>query len=531
VAPVTRVAIALGLAALAVFATVRLFDSAMASSTELWVDVEPVRARDATPAARAYPRLARRVILLVIDGLRLDRSYLPFLDRLRAHGIGATAIAPYPTWSRPGYISILSGVPPNASGVRTNRVPQSLRFDSIMHRARHAGLVVASAGDIGMIPPLYLEPAGTPLGGFDYPMRGDRMSPPAGFTWPFDDARRDANLGELVASTASVLATNADFILVLAGDVDRAGHPYGGASAQYRDAAATVDRELGRVLATVDLATTAIIVVADHGHSDAGGHGGVEPEVETVPLILAGAGIVAGRQPYAAHTIDVAPTIAALLGIAVPVHGQGRVLVELLKLDAAAAYERAFADAIRPIEPTADRAFDPVRLGLVVAGLGLAGALALGLRRRGLVVVPRAFAIGAIAWVTVIAGLALVTRGRFSPSAVPPLARLETIMGIAAPVALLAQLTAAVVVLRRREPATRLAAANGLAVAGLVLALLPIGLVRIAFSPPHLTVPDPFWLVGIPAAELAGGCGAAAIAGMLACELVGFAIRRRRSHA
>src|SRR5688572_30977282 len=48
------------------------------------------------------PRIARRVVLVVIDGLRYDLSYeLPFLDQLRRSGVDTMAESHYPTWSRP----------------------------------------------------------------------------------------------------------------------------------------------------------------------------------------------------------------------------------------------------------------------------------------------------------------------------------------------------------------------------------------------------------------------------------------------
>src|SRR5262245_57457676 len=67
----------------------------------------------------AGPRLARRVVLILIDGLRLDTSYgRPFLDGLRARGVDARASASFPSFSHPGYVSIVTGVPPRESGVR-----------------------------------------------------------------------------------------------------------------------------------------------------------------------------------------------------------------------------------------------------------------------------------------------------------------------------------------------------------------------------------------------------------------------------
>jgi arylsulfatase A-like enzyme len=50
-----------------------------------------------------------------------------------------------------------------------------------------------------------------------------------------------------------------------------------------------------------------------------------------IPLVLAGAGVRPGRAPYRPRHVDVAPTMAALLGIAPPSGVQGRVLSEALQ--------------------------------------------------------------------------------------------------------------------------------------------------------------------------------------------------------
>jgi predicted AlkP superfamily pyrophosphatase or phosphodiesterase len=51
-----------------------------------------------------------------------------------------------------------------------------------------------------------------------------------------------------------------------------------------------------------------------------------------VPLLIAGAGIRVGATPKDAKLVDVAPTIAALLGVRPPVDAQGRVLAEALNV-------------------------------------------------------------------------------------------------------------------------------------------------------------------------------------------------------
>src|SRR5436190_7418826 len=124
--------------------------------------VEPPLARVSPSVADPHtPRLARRVFLAVIDGLRLDRSYeLPYLDELRRRGVDGEATSHYPTWSRPNYVSILTGVPPAASGVRTNHHATPVLLDSLMDRARAAGLHAATATDYDVLPRLFLRERG-----------------------------------------------------------------------------------------------------------------------------------------------------------------------------------------------------------------------------------------------------------------------------------------------------------------------------------------------------------------------------------
>src|SRR5262245_51083617 len=64
------------------------------------------------------PPLARRVVIVIIDGLRRDVARdLRFLTALGRRGVDGEAASQYPTWSRPNYVTILTGAPPAASGV------------------------------------------------------------------------------------------------------------------------------------------------------------------------------------------------------------------------------------------------------------------------------------------------------------------------------------------------------------------------------------------------------------------------------
>src|SRR5262245_28633137 len=82
----------------------------------------------------------RRVMLIVIDGLRADvERTLPFMTQLEASGARARLWGDPPTYSTAQFVSILAGVPPRDSGVRTNETIRAAGVDDLAARARAAG--------------------------------------------------------------------------------------------------------------------------------------------------------------------------------------------------------------------------------------------------------------------------------------------------------------------------------------------------------------------------------------------------------
>ena len=469
------------------------------------------------------PRLSRTVLLVIVDGLGADESHLPFLDELRARGVAAVARVPYPTISRPNYVTLLTGVPPADSGVRANRVRAPVEVDTAMDRVRAAGLRVAAASDAGPLASLFVRHAsGVPAGGAgEWRDDGERIAPRPPMTWPVDEARH-GELADLARILPALARAGAAFVPVLVIDVDRAGHA-SGVGAEYRAAAADVDRMLRAAVGGLDLTRDTVIITADHGHVAPGGHGGVEPEVSHVPLVIAGAGVVPGATAPDARSIDVAPTVAALLGVPAPAHAEGRALVELLALSPDAAARRAAVDRVRgeALALIADAARSQIArpslamLALVALGLAIAVVAGTLLARRGAIAVPRAAALGALAVPLMLVALGAMTRWRFSPSYVPSLPRVMHVLAIAAIASVLAQLAASWLVLRRAPRADRLAAANGVALVALTLSLVAVGLARAWYAPPFLDVPPPFWFVALPALDLGVATSALATALML----------------
>ncbi|HET9988197.1 MAG TPA: alkaline phosphatase family protein, partial [Kofleriaceae bacterium] len=155
-----RVFVAASLIVIAVATAARLGPRAQNWNDELEL-VSPLARVEPIVIDPHTPRLTDGVVLIVIDGLGIDESHLPFLDELRARGAAEIAEVPYPTISRPNYVTILSGVPPADSGVRANRVRIPVAVDTAMDRVRAAGLRVATASDYGIMPNLFSRGART----------------------------------------------------------------------------------------------------------------------------------------------------------------------------------------------------------------------------------------------------------------------------------------------------------------------------------------------------------------------------------
>ncbi|MBP9208479.1 MAG: alkaline phosphatase family protein [Kofleriaceae bacterium] len=493
------------------------------------------------------PRLARHVFLVIVDGLRHDASRpLPYLASLRQRGVDAVARSHYPSWSRPNYVSILTGVPPQASGVRTNRHFTPVMLDALMDRTRAAGLRTAVASDNSPLPALFLRPVDVEqlerinIDTMTEPDEADRADvPDIELRTSFDDSRYAPWPGGVIDAVLAQRASGPDLQVVLVGVVDDNGHAHGAASEEYAAATRMADRTLARALAGVDLGQDAVVVVADHGHTDRGGHGGVEPEVMQVPLVLAGAGVRVGATIDGARLIDVAPTVAALLGVPAPGHGLGRTLTELLVLTPQAAQARADADGRRLAvtqrvvarsrqsslaEAVARRGWRLLAVGgLVVLLLGTG----LVLRRVGGVRFSwRALALGVPAFFIVYYALIAALGQRFSPSLLPARGHLAAELAKVGLVGVAAHVAVGWWALRREvRLSDRLAVANGNAVVGLVFTLVPASLLWALFPAPYTEVPGPTLLVLIPAMQVAVALYAGAILLALLIEVVVFLAR------
>jgi hypothetical protein len=240
------------------------------------------------------------------------------MNRLREQGADRVLTVGQPSFSLPGWTVIGTGAWQEQSGVTTNFTTDMIALDTLFLSAKRAGL---STGLVGheQWGQLYAE-------GVDV----ERLTIEAddAYTNLEGDLEFDRETADLALE---VLAEQPDFTLIHLLSVDSAAHGWGPLSDEGQAAVANADEQLARIVDAIDLSNTAVLVTADHGHIDRGGHGGWEDTALRIPLVSAGQGIVQGE--YAPGTqADIAPTAAALLGISIPAHNQGTLLLDQVEM-------------------------------------------------------------------------------------------------------------------------------------------------------------------------------------------------------
>src|SRR5215470_1275315 len=263
------------------------------------------------------PTRARFVIVFVIDGLRPDAitaERTPTLHRLRAEGVEFThSHAVFPTVTRVNAAAISTGAQPARSGIVGNQmyVPavearrpldtgsyrdlirldeasggRLLQAPTLAERlhARGLSLAAVSSGSTGsafLLNPRSLAGIGTLVNGYLDP--GETLAYPpkvseailARFGPAPTKASGAARYNASVAWTQRVLREyvlselRPDVVINWLTEPDHSQHHLGVGSPESREALAGDDRELARVLATLDdlglAAATDVLVASDHG--------------------------------------------------------------------------------------------------------------------------------------------------------------------------------------------------------------------------------------------------------------------------
>lgn len=244
---------------------------------------------------------APRVLVVGIDGVRLDtlrRLPTPHLDALARQGF----LAPIgiedetPTMSGPCWTTVVTGVTVAKHGVWSNdftghRLAVFPDFATRLTEQDGRRTFVAAGWE-----PLMLARGGGPL--FQAPARTAYVSPVAHTPEGWDAC--DEQITEEAVRGLTGDDPEASFVYL--GAPDETAH-FLGCGSEYESAVLAADERLGRLLDAVRSRPSyenedwTFLVVTDHGHADAGGHGGRTEEERTAWLIAAGPGIAAGAAP------------------------------------------------------------------------------------------------------------------------------------------------------------------------------------------------------------------------------------------
>jgi predicted AlkP superfamily pyrophosphatase or phosphodiesterase len=270
----------------------------------------PTVAPTPQPTLTPEPQLlARRVIILSIDGLRPDAiplAPMPTLMALMQNGAySLTAQTTHPSATLPAHASMLSGQCPSKHGVDWNDyIPENgyAQVTDIFDLAHAAGLkTVMYVGKEKLRQ--VTEPESTDI--FEYINDRDLV---------------------IIANLLENFPVDFGLMFIHFPTADWMGHVYGWLSGEQLSVLFRADQALGNLLAELDARgirdETLIIVTSDHG-----GHGIIHgtrlPEDMTIPWIASGAGVQPVALTSEITTTDTAATVAFALNLPIPAEWDG----------------------------------------------------------------------------------------------------------------------------------------------------------------------------------------------------------------
>jgi hypothetical protein len=267
--------------------------------------------------------IARRVYVIVIDGCnraRLRQARTPVIDRLLREGTEYLAAEPaYPARTVVCFSSMLTGATPAEHGMRSNFAPRlGVRRESIFDVLECHGRRGRLVGIAHLLDPF-----------------GEEVVQAVTSVQPTPEIDRS-----LCAEARRVVEEDDPDLLVLQLlAADQLGHVRGVRTPEYLAQLAETDRRIGEFLAFLEergkLDGATVILMADHGQGRGiGGHGHLDWGERPVPFIVWGEGAVPGGVSHEPRSIlELASTLAALVGVEAPAAARGRPLIPELDPD------------------------------------------------------------------------------------------------------------------------------------------------------------------------------------------------------
>ncbi|MCZ4126072.1 alkaline phosphatase family protein [Streptomyces sp. H39-S7] len=294
---------------------------AIAAATVAATLVPPLAAAHAqapgvTASASAYKGLpdgtkTAKSLVIGVDGTRYDKllkADAPNIKALAAGGMTATsnlyANPLSPTVSGPGWSTIATGVWPDKHGVKDNTFAGS-HYDAYPDMATRLETATPAASTL-------VAASWNPVADTIFSSRTDLRIPESE-----NDVKTASDAADYLAHG------NPDSTFLHFDEVDEAGHSSGGGSQAYLDAIHQADALVRQVVNAVRSRPTyaqenwLIVLTTDHGHTDAGGHGGNTAAERQTFVIADGSGFTPGSTRYDVKLVDIAPTVLKHEGVVI----------------------------------------------------------------------------------------------------------------------------------------------------------------------------------------------------------------------
>ena len=257
----------------------------------------------------------KKVILISVDGMRPDglkmcgNSYVQELEKMCSYTYNASSMIPSVTF--PCHFSMTHSVTPQRHGILSNTyVPQVRPVKGVFEKISDAGGVCAM------------------FYGWE-PLRDIAMPGSLKFATYINAYMQDSGDTVLTDEAEKLISAHKpDFVFLYMVETDeKGGHDNGWMSEEYLRRISIAIDNVKRIIDKFGQEYS-VIIMADHGGHDRS-HGTELPEDMTIPLFFYGPDFTPGNNLRNASLLDIAPTIAAIMGIPVDREWEGKSLLNL----------------------------------------------------------------------------------------------------------------------------------------------------------------------------------------------------------
>lgn len=250
----------------------------------------------------------RKVVLILADGMRPDAmAHLPYAKKLMHEGAySLSATTTFPSVTLPCHFSLFLSVPSERHGISTNLYMPPVRPVSGLFEQ----LNVTGKRNVAY---------------YDWEQLRDLWRPGTVEHAVFSRGNYEVNDEKHTTEAISYIEENSpDFVFLYLGYPDGAGHDFGWMSEEYMKSVEFVWNQIERIVERFRDEYT-FIITADHGGHERR-HGENIPEDMLIPLVCVGPDFKPGELE-SANIMDIAPTVAKLMGAAPAPEWEGKTLI------------------------------------------------------------------------------------------------------------------------------------------------------------------------------------------------------------